>query len=42
MKHANLIRETVAYQTVKAKNTAPNAYAKKRKNQKLVMHRLEI
>ena len=25
-----------------SKNTAPNAYAKKRKNQKLVMHRLEI
>ena len=42
MKPANLIRETVAYQTLKAKNIAKNAYAKSRKNQKLVMFRLEI
>ena len=42
MKPANLIRGTVAYQTVKAKNIAKNAYAKSKKNQKLVMFRLEI
>ena len=34
MKPVNLIRATVAYQTVKAKDTAKNAYAKKRKQKK--------